>query len=58
MFQGCLDQRENRAFQGIRDYRAPQVSQALQALVAPLDHLGFQAPKGNQAFQGLLGSLV
>lgn len=58
MFQGCLDPRENQAYQGTRDYRDPQVSPGSQALVAPLDHLGFQDPKENQASQGPRGSLV
>lgn len=57
MLQGCLDQRENQESQGIRVYRGPRASQGLQAPVAPLDHLEFQAPKGNQASQGPLGSL-
>lgn len=58
VFQGFWDLRESQESQGIRVYRAPQVSQGLGALVAPLDHLGFQAPKGSPASQGPLGSLV
>lgn len=54
--RGCLDQRENQESQGTRVYRAPQASQVLQALVAPLDHLEFQVPKGNRDSQGPLGS--
>lgn len=58
VFQGCSDPRENQASQGIRVSRGPQVSQELEALVAPLGHLEFQVQKGNQASQGPLGSLV
>lgn len=58
MFQDCLDPRENQAYPGIRVYRAPQVFQGSQDLVALLDHLEFQVPKENPASQGPLGSLV
>lgn len=54
VLRGYSDPRENQESQGIRGYRAPQASQVLQALVAPLDHLEFQVPKGNQASQGPL----
>lgn len=57
VLQVCLDQRENQESQGIRVYRAPQASRVLQALVAPLDHLEYQAPKGNLASPDPLGSL-
>ena len=57
MLQDCLDQRENQGFQGIRVYRAPQASPVLPVLVAPLDHLEFQDPKGNRASRAPLGSL-
>lgn len=57
MLQDCSDQRGNQESQGIRVYRVPQASQVLPVLVAPLDHLEFQVPKGNRVSQGPLASL-